>query len=74
MSDISPQEFGRLTAKVETLEEQVAEMRADLKAVRDMLSEARGGWKLMLGIAGFAGAAGAVLTKLAMFFSQAAPK
>ena len=74
MSDIDPQDFGRLTAKVEMLEEQVAEMRADLRAVRDMLNEAKGGWKLMLGIAGFAGAAGALLSKFVIFFSQAAPK
>lgn len=74
MSEISPQEFGRLTAKVETLEEQVAEMRADLRAVRDMLAEARGGWKLMLAIAGFAGTAGALLSKAIVFFSQAGPK
>ena len=74
MSDIDPQEFGRLTAKVERLEMEVAEMRADLRAVRDMLSEAKGGWKLMLAVAGFAGTAGAVITKAAMFISQAGPK
>ena len=74
MSDIDPQSFGRLTAKVEMLEEQVAEMRADLRAVRDMLNEAKGGWKLMLAVAGLAGTAGAILSKFAMFFSQAAPK
>lgn len=73
MSDIDPQDFGRLTAKVEMLEEQVSEMRADLRAVRDMLNEARGGWKLMLGIAGFAGAAGALFAKFLPFL-YSAPK
>lgn len=71
MSDIDPQDFGRLTAKVEMLEEQVAEMRADLRAVRDMLNEARGGWKLMLAVAGFAGTAGALIAKFLPFLYSA---
>jgi hypothetical protein len=70
MNDINPHNFGRLTAKVEMLEEQVAEMRSDLRAVRDMLNEARGGWKLMLAVAGFAGTIGAGLSKFVVFFSQ----
>lgn len=70
MSTIDPQDFGRLTAKAEMLEEQVAEMRSDLRAVRDMLAEARGGWKLMLAVAGFAGTAGAILSKFVVFFSK----
>jgi len=73
VSEIDPQDFGRLTAKVEMLEEQVAEMRADLRAVRDMLNEAKGGWKLMLAVAGFAGTAGALLSKFLVFF-QSTPK
>jgi len=63
MSEINPQEFGRLAAKVEQLEKDVAELRADVKSLIVMLEQARGGWKTLMLVGGMAGAVGAALGK-----------
>jgi hypothetical protein len=40
--------FGQLEGKVDMLEIDVREMKGDLKAVREILSEAKGGWRTMI--------------------------
>ena len=57
-------EIGELTAKVENLEKQTADMSADIKQMRVFMEQARGSWKTVMGIAGFAAAVGALATKL----------
>jgi len=85
MSEIDPQEFGRLTAKVEHLEAEVHQLRKDVKDLRfeimgslnpllQLASEARGGWKAMLVLGGIAGAVGASFGKLAGWWLDVGPK
>ncbi len=57
-------EIGELTAKVENLEKQTADMSADIKQMRVFMEQARGSWKTVMGIAGFSAAVGAFATKL----------
>ncbi|KZD12165.1 hypothetical protein [Oceanibaculum pacificum] len=58
--------------RLATLEQQmrdsrddIAEMKIDVKAIRTALSEARGGWKIMMLLGGGAAAVGAAIAKLA---------
>ncbi len=57
-------ELGELQAEVRNVKDDVAEMRLDIKNILDTLAQAKGGWKTLLLVAGIAGVAGAVLTKL----------
>ena len=59
MSDIDPQQFGRLQAQVETLIKSDAEktglltqLAEDMTAVRLQLAEAKGGWRLLVSLGG----------------------
>lgn len=68
MSEIDPQEFGELKARVEflissdALKTKLLEQLAnDMQAVRLQLAEARGGWKLLLALGGASGTVGAAL-------------
>ena len=67
MNNDTQRELGSLEAKVTNLEGDVSEMKSDLRDIRDTLAQAKGGWKTLLLVAGVAGVAGAVLTKLVAF-------
>lgn len=58
-------EIGRLQADVQTLKDDVHELRGDMKYVRATLSEAKGGWKTVILVAGIAATIGGVVTKVA---------
>jgi hypothetical protein len=62
VSDIDPQEFGRLQATVDALESDMSEMKADVRIIRDAITEARGGWRLLLMIGGAAASIGAAVS------------
>jgi hypothetical protein len=62
MSEISPQEFGRLQAAVVTLENDMREMKSDVRIIRDAVTEAKGGWRLLLALGGAAAAAASAVT------------
>jgi hypothetical protein len=68
MSEINPQEFGRLQSQVETLirsdaakTDLLEKLADDMQAVRIQLAEARGGWRLLVALGGASGAIGAAL-------------
>lgn len=61
-------------AKIVTLEVEVAYLKktvdtisADVRAVRDAVTKAGGGWKVIAAISGFAGVLGAFLASIAEF-------
>lgn len=60
----SEQQIGALQADMSNVKADMAEMRSDMKEVRDTLAEAKGYWKMLLMIAGFAGAVGSFVTWL----------
>lgn len=69
MSDINPQEFGRLQAQVETLirsdaakTELLETLAKDMTAVRLQLAEASGGWRMLVMLGGASAALGSGIT------------
>lgn len=45
--------FGQLEGKVEMMERDLAAMKDDLAFIRDKVSQADGGWKMLLAFGGF---------------------
>ena len=60
-------ELGGLQARMATLEDNSVEQRKCLASIKQTLDQAKGGWKLMIIVAGLAGSMGALLTKLVPF-------
>ena len=67
-------DLGRLEGEMQAAHREIGDMkkvvdevRGEIRAIRETLSEARGGWKTLLAVAGVAGAAGAGLSKLLPF-------
>jgi hypothetical protein len=62
-SDVQ-RDLGRMEAQVETLLAQVAQLNAKVDAIDKTLSEAKGGWRMLLLVGGAAGAIGGLIGKL----------
>lgn len=69
-------DLGKHDAQIEALERDMQEMKADLRRVfekldqiNNTLSEAKGGWKTMMWIAGASAAAGGMIVKFIPFFN-----
>ena len=61
MSDISPREFGKLEAQVESLQAEVHELSKDVKALLELANKSKGGfWTGMM----IASAIGGLITFL----------
>ena len=67
MSEISPRDLGRLEEKTAHLESELEEIKADVKAIRTTMDQAKGGWKTVAMAAGIAGTLGALLGKFGFF-------
>jgi hypothetical protein len=63
-AEIDPRDFGRLEAEVQQLQDQVAEIASDMKAVRSVLDAAGGSWRTLVGVAAATSAVTAFLVKL----------
>lgn len=70
---VDPRDFGKLEGAVSALADKVAALTSDVeslskqvKTLTDLMSEARGGWRAVAGVAGVAGTLGAAIT----WFSQ----
>ena len=59
-------ELGEMSSRLRTLEREMAETRETLKELHDLALQAKGGWKTLLLVAGFAGLIGALGAKVAM--------
>lgn len=57
-------EIGELTARVAALEVDMHEFGQDVKQILATMNQAKGGWRLMMAVAGLSGAVGAALVKL----------
>lgn len=68
MPMIDPRDFGKIEAQVHLMQRQIDEIAIDLKAVRVMLDNAHGGWRVMVAVAGFTSAATAIVVKLLPFW------
>lgn len=68
MSDQLQRDVGRHDAEIAALKDDMAEVKADVKQVLSTLSEAKGGWKTLMLVAGAAGSVGAFIGKFFPFF------
>ena len=79
MSDIDPISTARelathandiqhLQSDMDKMVAEMAEVRKALQSIQTTLSEAKGGWKVLMMIGGGAGVLGAALTHLAHYF------
>lgn len=59
-------ELGEMSSRLRTLEREMAETRETLKELHDLALQAKGGWKTLMLVAGFAGLVGALGAKVAM--------
>ena len=63
-------DIGRHDAQIETLQADMAEMKKDVHEIKLMLAEAKGGWRTLMAVGGFAAAVGAGLAKLVDWLSK----
>jgi len=59
-------DLGRHDAEIENLKDEVHAMRGDLSEIKQILSEAKGGWKVMMAVSGFVATAASVMTWIGM--------
>jgi hypothetical protein len=64
MAMIDPRDFGRLEAEVLSLQKQVSAMAVDMAAVRSLLDQTKGGWRVIIAVSGMT----SVATMLAIKF------
>lgn len=57
-------EVAALTVKVATMDQDVQELKADVKALLALANQTKGGWKVIVLVASVAGATGALLAKV----------
>lgn len=50
MNEISARDFGRLEAEVQQLKRDVGEMKRHVSEMRDILLQARGGWRALVAV------------------------
>jgi prefoldin subunit 5 len=60
-----------LTAELEHVRKDMDEVRSDLRHIREVLSQAKGGWKTLMLVAGISSTIGALLAKVAPWFAMA---
>lgn len=56
-------DLGRHDAQIETLQADMALVKNDVHEIKMMLAEAKGGWRTLMAVGGFAAAVGAVFAK-----------
>jgi hypothetical protein len=68
MAPIDPRDFGRLEAEVLSLQKQVTAMAEDMRAVRSLLDQASGSWRVIVAVAGLTSAITVLAIKLLPFW------
>ena len=71
MTDGVQRDLGALNARVTNVEGWMKSMAEDVKAMRTTLDQAKGGWKLALGIAAGSATIGAMVAKFLPLISMA---
>jgi chromosome condensin MukBEF ATPase and DNA-binding subunit MukB len=69
MSDAPEVQIAVLKTEVDYLKKIIDEVRQDTKEIKETLSQAKGGWKTLLLVAGISSTVGALITKLAPWFA-----
>ena len=69
MTQTENERIAVLETEVEAMKRDMADMKSDLRIIRDTLLQARGGWKTLMLVAGLASTVGAVLAKILPFLT-----
>lgn len=62
MSEIDPQEFGEMKAELRMLVTAVRDLDGKVDTIHDKLTEAKGGWKVLMGLGGASSILGGLVT------------
>jgi hypothetical protein len=68
---MTPEERDRLTrleTQMSTVREDMGEIKGDVKAIRAVVDEARGGWKVLAIVSGLSATVGGAIVKMAPQF------
>ena len=68
MPPIDPRDFGRLEAEVATLRDQVSAMAADMKSLLALVERGKGGWQVIVVVAGLTSAITVLAIKILQFW------
>lgn len=81
MDPINPRDFGHLEGRVDALTRTVADqsetmklMTMQLRSMNDTLTEAKGGWRVMMYVGGAAGSIGAIIAWIAQHLTFKGPQ
>ena len=62
MSDpIDPRDFGKMESQVAQLVKDMDEMKANVQAMRNLMEQSKGGWRVLVFLGGIAGTIGGVI-------------
>lgn len=61
-------DLAKAEARIEIMQNEIGALRADVRTLLNFISEAKGGWRMLMISAAVAGAVGAFLTKLGMLW------
>lgn len=64
MNQTEQRDLGKLEARMDNVETDIGEMKKDVRAIRDVIVQAKGSWRTLVILAGLSAAAGAFATKL----------
>lgn len=68
MSESPEVQIAVLNTELEHMRRDMDEVKADLKVIRETLSQAKGGWKTLMLVAGISSTIGAFIAKAAPWF------
>ena len=63
MTEIDGRELGRMQARIDAMERDLTQIKADLRDVRDAMVAAKGSWKMLVSIATLSATVGGLVTK-----------
>ena len=61
MNEIDLRDYGRLEAQVEQLIKDMDTLTTNVQAMRDLMEQSKGGWKMLAILGGFAGTIGGAI-------------
>ena len=61
-------DLAKAEARIEIMQQEVTELRSDVRTLLNFISEAKGGWRMLMISAAVAGAVGAGLAKVFTLF------
>lgn len=61
MEPIDPRDFGKMESQVAQLVKDMDEMKANVQAMRNLMEQSKGGWRVLVFLGGIVGTIGGVI-------------